>query len=286
MKWRWLLLALSSAAVVQANQSSAPAPVSGLAFEVASVKPNVTDGETGRTTFGVPARGAVTIRNATVRQLILRAYGIPSTMEDVRIAGGPEAVLSRRFDITAKPPDNAPAGQAAVMLKNLLADRFKLRAHMETRDGPIYAVTLAHAERLGPNLRRSTSDCASYADALRQAIKEGRVTAPGAPGAPFSCVPTFMRTGGLNIRGAGTIERLIASIQGFVDRRLVDRTQLTGNFEWEMVFAAFGRTLNGSAGAEPQIDVALQEQLGLKLVSETGPTEILVIDSVEMPTEN
>ena len=85
--------------------------------------------------------------------------------------GGPDWVESERFDIVAKPPDNSPPTQLPLMVRTLLADRFKLKAHMETREQPIYELVLARDDgRLGPGLTKSDTDCAAV-DAARPAGK-------------------------------------------------------------------------------------------------------------------
>src|SRR5688572_19486756 len=108
------------------------------AFEVASVKLNTNGGSTSF--YRVPLQGQVAITNGELRSIIARAYGIDSALERLAMSGGPDDILTMRFDITAKPPDLAPPGQQLAMLQVLLTERFKLRVHRETRQVPLYAL--------------------------------------------------------------------------------------------------------------------------------------------------
>jgi uncharacterized protein (TIGR03435 family) len=102
-------------------------------------------------------QGQVVVTNYTLRDIIRNAYNV----QRYQIAGGPEWLAQDRFDITAKAPDGATQPQLLVMVQTLLADRFKLRVHRETREVPIYALVLARADRrLGPKLQPATFDCA------------------------------------------------------------------------------------------------------------------------------
>jgi uncharacterized protein (TIGR03435 family) len=110
-----------------------------------------------------------------------------------------------------------------VALRALLATRFGLETHTETREGRVYDLVLDRDGKIGPRLRRSAADCATYAKALFDAVESGGAR-PGAEGAPFSCFSTPTGDGSLNVRGIGTIGWLISGIQGFVDRPLIDKT--------------------------------------------------------------
>jgi uncharacterized protein (TIGR03435 family) len=134
--------------VVLAQAPAAPG------FEVASVKPN-TSGARASSTHTLPG-GRVTATNVTVRQLILGAYGL----RGLQLTGGPSWIDSDRFDIDARAPENTPPEQVFPLVRALLADRFKLVVHTETREQPIYALVLARADKkLGPQLKESTLDC-------------------------------------------------------------------------------------------------------------------------------
>jgi uncharacterized protein (TIGR03435 family) len=271
-----LALALSSALHAQ---SSRP-PGSASAFEVASVKPN----KSASTSAGIMPRGRqLVVTNVPVRVLIATAYQIRSD----QVAGGPGWIASDRFDIVGTLPENASLTQFPPMLKTLLAERFKLVAHRETRQLPVYALVKARRDgRLGPQLSRSEADCA----ALRAAAR-GR----GSEAATFSLAEhcgSFMGAGLIEARGI-TMEALAQLLINLAGRPVSDSTGLTGGFDFKLQFAPEAAHQPGapaanepSASNAPSIYTALQEQLGLKLRSERGPVEVLVIDSVEKPTED
>jgi uncharacterized protein (TIGR03435 family) len=184
------------------------------------------------------------------------------------------------------------AGPIQIMLRNLMADRFKLRVHRETREMPIYALVLARSDgTLGPQLRPAAVDCAALAG------QRGR----GGPPAPLQAgerPPCGMRIGPGNMMGGGlALSQLANSLSPFAQRVVVDRTGLTGNFDLDLTWTpdqipqAPPGGLPAGVPPPPPIDpngpslfTALQEQLGLKLDSVRGPVEVLVIDSVEQPT--
>src|SRR5688572_7817458 len=119
---RYLVVLLLTATLSVAAQSRAPA----LSFEVASVKPN-NSGATNSSTGWPP--GAFSATNAQLRMLIAQALGIPPQLQQYLLVGGPEALLSARFDIQARTAAGIPEGQRAAMLKSLLSERFTLRTH-------------------------------------------------------------------------------------------------------------------------------------------------------------
>src|SRR5262249_50487290 len=152
-------------------------------------------------------------------------------LQPFQIVAAPDWIASERFDIVAKaegelpmtPPGSGPAPEM-LMLRTLLADRFKLRVHDEKREMSMYALGLARADgKLGPGLRPSTTDCA----ALMAARGRG---APPQPPAPGVRPPCGMRMGfGEMVGGGLPLGMLIPPISQFVQRTVVDRTGLTGN---------------------------------------------------------
>jgi uncharacterized protein (TIGR03435 family) len=223
------------------------------AFEVASVKPN----KSGSALESIsPTPGRFVATNATLRNLITVAYRIPWT----RLVGE-SSVLSERFDIAAKMPDDAEPGQMGLMLQTLLAERFHLKAHSETREQPVYALVLARSDgQLGPELRLSESDCTP--------------TRLERPACGWSNGPSTLKANGVPMTA------LANSLSGIVDRIVIDRTNLTGTYDLDLQFARFD-----VPGSElPSIFTALQQQLGLKLESTESPIEFVVIDDIERPT--
>ncbi len=251
-----------------------------LTFEASTVKPN-NSGE-NRVSGGFRLGGRYTVTNYTLRSLIAAAYVRPQVNPDFLIAGGPEWIDSDRFDVDAKAADefpiaeDGPAAPRRLMLQALLEDRFKLQVHHETRQGPVYALLFARNDRApGPKLRRSSIDCAAPAagtGGCTARIGRGRIAAAGTTIAQF----------------AGLLPR-------FVDRVVIDSTGLMGRYDLELKWTlAPGEWMAPPppGGDEalpadgPSLFTALQEQLGLKLQSQTRPIDTLVIDRVEKPDAN
>jgi uncharacterized protein (TIGR03435 family) len=233
----------------------------------------------------MPDKGTVSITNATLRDLIARAYSIPfETMRLKIVPANAEvaSLLNARFDIQAKPPDDMPAGQQLLMLRSLLAARFGLRVRHEKRDVPVYALVVMRQGRLGPDIRASGADCDAFMK-LRRERKDAEEPRDvyGDPVCTRSYDFDTPRPRALKMRDAGPVDELVRRLQGMVDRPVVDATGLTGNFDWVLSFS------NDLTDAEsPTVFQALQDRLGLKLENRTGPVEVLVIDSVQRPTEN
>jgi uncharacterized protein (TIGR03435 family) len=259
------------------------------AFEVVSVKPSPPP-EPNRFGFPVAATirivpgGRFTATQATLRDLIRRAYDV----QDNRVTGGPAWMGSDRFDVTAAAEAGLPdtADRMQRMLQSMLIERFRLRAHTETREVPVYHLVLSRRDgTLGPRLRRSTVDCA----ALRARRGPGGTAPPD--GSEPACQPSFNVSGGsMTIGFAGeTMSELARRVIPERDRPVIDTTNLAGTFDGELTFApeplpGFPRLPGSENGVS--VYTALQEQLGLRLEAGRGPVEIVVIDSAEKPTQN
>ncbi|MGH9241271.1 MAG: TIGR03435 family protein [Vicinamibacterales bacterium] len=264
--------------VLAITATHAQSPPAAPAFEVASVRRNTSG--TSRGTARIPDSGQVTITNAPLRVLITHAYQVGG-FSLVVAANHPllerDLLAAPKFDVQAKPPDDAPPGTQRLMLQKLLMDRFKLRAHRETRMTPMYALTVMRKGRLGPDLSPTQQSCAAWRTAIRS-----NPTLPQPRhrnGTPLCYTGDLPRQPGVTVlRDAGPAAEIARQIQGFVDRPLFDETGLTGNVEWTLVFA------NAPNATHPSILTAVEEQLGLKLEPRTAPYEVLVIDSVDWPT--
>jgi uncharacterized protein (TIGR03435 family) len=253
-------LAVCAAAAVQGQSP----------FEVASVKVN-RSGQPGGLEDYIPAAGQVRVVNETLRQIIRGAYGF----EMNRILGGPDWIDSERFDIQARAASAVSREQLMSMARALLADRFKLVARVEPRQQPVWALVPAAAGgATGARLRAAAPGCT---DAC------GRLSA--GPG----------RMSGRSV----TVDLLATMLAPRVGRLVVNRSGISGlidlDLEWgldEAQAAALAAvTPLGAAPptadpSRPGIFTALQEQLGLKLESTTGPVDVVVIDRVERPTED
>ena len=221
-------------------------------FEVVSIKPTaIRDGSHG---FDFPPGGRFTGRNLTVKNLLRISYAL----EDYQISGGPSWIVSAGFDIQAKAAASTgelPRGQVLQLVQALLADRFHLAIHGETRQLPIYALVVG---KTGPKL---------------QAAESGDVPSRS------------LRMGELITEKMSMTE--LAKILTFDLKRPVrDETGLKGNFAFTLEWTLGLGESDAGPSSRPSLFTAVQEQLGLKLESAKGPVEILVIDRVEMPTEN
>jgi len=269
---------------VQALSNGAQQPP--LAFETASVKPNKS-GDEERFTRVDPG-GGLTVVNMQLRELITWAYQIQS----FQLEGGPGWIASDRFDILAKPEREVPStgeqDPRRMMLRTLLADRFKLVMHKETKELPIFELVLARqGGKLGPQLRPAAVDCAARAAAARAGTPPPSSGPPG----PGFCGTTMNP---VSVRGGGATMAMLASLLERAAKRLViDRTGLKGNWDLEVNYTPDRSQLPPGVELPSSIDpngpslfTALEEQLGLKLRPARGPVEVLVIDSVQQPTPN
>jgi uncharacterized protein (TIGR03435 family) len=216
--------------------------------------------------------------------LIAVAFGADRRpLAPFQIAGGPDWIKSDAFDVTAKTVGNSPqevTGASKQMIRSLLEERFALKAHMETRQLPVYALVLTRKDgKLGPQLRQSVLDCAGRGDTVRLGTLQ--------PAAPTTCGMRF-GTGSFSAGGI-SMTNLVSALN--VDRLVLDRTGLAGSFDVELQWTADRSLLGGATDSAtnaatpdaPSIFTAVQEQLGLKLESIKGPVEVLVIDHVEQP---
>lgn len=249
-----------------ATLTAAQAPVE-TRFEVASVRPN-TSGSRSSGTRRLPS-GQFLATNVTVRALIVRAYEV----RNYQVTGGPDWIDAERFDINAR-AEHADADFAA-MLRALLAERFNLLIHRETREQPVYALVRARpAGALGPGIKPSVLVC-SGPDAPKPQADQ-----PSLCGLNTS---VNSRTGRI-VGGALTSDAIAAAIANYDSSRMVvDRSGLEGTFDFELEWAVDGaQPAVGRNGTElPSLFTAIQEQLGLKLQSDRGPVEFVVIDRVE-----
>jgi uncharacterized protein (TIGR03435 family) len=284
MKSTPVLLAALMAASVGAAAQQAVRDGRPLAFEAASVKPNASGD--WRKSLGPAPGGRFLATNNTLRDLLPFAYGIPQVTAGFRIVGGPKWIDDDRFDITATVEGTWTPQQMSEMLRTLLADRFKLAAHRETRDLPTYAlVAVPGASRL----KRSAVDQAAC-DARRAAIQRREAVPPIPAGAPPVCGTGRSNPGTITAIG-WSIEALTSALSPFVNRVVVDRTGLSGLFDFELKWTPDtvpqllpdAPPLNIDPNG-PSIFTALQEQLGLRLESTRGLVDIVVIDSVQHPT--
>ncbi|HXP87210.1 MAG TPA: M56 and DUF3738 domain-containing protein [Bryobacteraceae bacterium] len=238
------------------------------AFEVASIKPgDPTDQRVG---IHLQPGGRFATTNATLQILIGFAYDV----RPHQISGGPKWLASDNFNIEAQPDPDAPispgpagAPELRLMVQSLLADRFKLLVHRETKEEPVYALVLANG---GPKLKEA----------------EANAKIPG------------MRLGWGQLTGTAVPMSLVAqSLSLRLGRSVIDKTGLTGSYDFDLKWtpdpaqaAALGAPGPDAAPPPdpngPSIFTAVQEQLGLRLESTKGQVDILAIDHAEKPDAN
>jgi uncharacterized protein (TIGR03435 family) len=266
---------------------SPPIAASGPVFEAASVKPNKSGD--ARVILVPQPGGRLTGTNVTAAVLIRFAYDLP----DFQVFGGPNWLSSDRFDVLAKAEGDPSVDQKRLMLRRLLAERFRLTAHTETRALPIYALVMARKDgRMGPQLRPTEADCARAAPPSFLGIGPSPSNGPPPCGFFGMAAGTDFRSG----RGGFAFRRLTMAalakiLVPMVRRSVSDQTGLTGYFDAEFDFLAEIGPPPPPPGLPDPFDRAsflsvftvLPEQLGLKLDARRGPVEVLVIDRAEQP---
>jgi uncharacterized protein (TIGR03435 family) len=235
---------------VQTTPQTAPRPILAPTpqFEVASIKP--ADPAAGGSRYGMrTSPGLLSAPAFTLRGLVGAAYAV----KGYQIAGGPGWIASAQFELEAKSANPASREQLMLMLRSLLADRFKLALHEETRDLPVYALVVA---KNGPKLR---TESASDKRMLRLM----------------------------------SLPALVDYLNMFAPRPVIDKTGLTWNFPFDLHTGEIDAAAADDAGGTPSmLDTfqatlnALEDQLGLKLMPTKAPIQVLVIDGAERPSEN
>ena len=224
-------------------------------FEVASIRP-ANSGRPGISIETEPGRFKAI--NAPVSFLIQYAYSI----KDFQLTGGPGWMGSDKFDIDARGEAQTGDREFPPMMRKLLADRFQLKFHQETKTLPVFDLVVA---KDGPKFSHAPE------------------TAEGG---------TRRNNGQLTI-SKGTLASLASILSNILGKRVIDKTGLTGEYEMKLKwtpddFQPPPLRPNGPPpdANNPSIFTAIQEQLGLKLESARGPVEVLVVDRLEKPTEN
>ena len=222
------------------------------AFDVASIKRNVS-GDARSGTRTLPG-GRIAVINLPVRQIIRFAYG----SNDLDVEGGPGWIDTDRWDINASAGTSDPDAALEPRMRTLLADRFKLRVHVEMRDRPIYDLVFARPDkRLGEKIHPTAMDCRPNGD----------------------CGSSSGRTNGIvsgTLTGvARKMSDIAVTLSRYAGRRVFDRTGLEGRYDYEVQWSE-----------DVSIFTAVQEQLGLKLESQRAPVDVVVVDSVERAVDD
>ena len=236
-------------------------------FEVAASKLSNPDTPAAFKAFRINGRELLAL-NTTLADLITFAYGVHTR----QVSGGPSWMENDKFDVTGRPQAEGVPNQEQFrgMIKNLLADRFKLAVHTEKKDLPAYVLTV---DNRGHRLTTNNGD------------------------------PNGLPT--LNLKGLGTLFVVNANmghvanaLQSWVfDRPVIDRTGLPGRFDFTLTWTpdeSQGRSFGPrqpapttpDSKAPPGFFTAIQEQLGLRIESQTAPVDVIVIDRVDKPSDN
>jgi uncharacterized protein (TIGR03435 family) len=233
-------------------------------FEVATIKPSNPD-QPGKL-LTVKGRQVITV-NTTLNDLITFAYDLHAR----QITGGPEWMSAEKYDVTGQPEGQGQPSmrQLKALVQTLLADRFKLAFHRDTRELPVYAIVAGTG---GPKLTKNDSNPNGLPSLLFRGL--GVLPAVNATMADF----------------AGVLQTAV------LDRPVVDKSGLPGRYDFtitwtpdESQFSGLGVRIpppSGDPNAPPGLFTAFQEQLGLKLDSTRAPVEVLVVDRVEKPSAN
>ena len=225
-------------------------------WEVVTVRPS--DPNTSQATFDVRGRHII-IANRTVETMLLLAYGLQKN----QIVGGPDWIRTERFDADGIPNvEGQPSlEQFRNMLRKLLAERFGLVTHMEQRELSVYAITIAKG---GPRMTQSKADPnALQSDSDKQDGGQRSIQMSNATMAGFA------------------LELLYNT-----DRPVVDRTSLTGRYDFTLKWTFDDSKVPTDGSAAPGLFTAIQEQMGLKLEAVKTMTNVMLIDKMERPGAN
>ena len=274
-----LLLIVIAAPISTAQMSAVPTSAPTPAFDVVSVKQTkmASDRETIES---LPGGDGITIRNMTLQGIIDFAYDLRPEL----VSGLPEWAKTQKYDLLAKVADADVAAfhklnleQRRAMLLALLADKFQLKTYRESKELPIYALVVS---KNGVKMKEAVSGD-KYTNGIK--LQDGTLAGAG----------TLMGSTGQGVPVSALV--LMLSRLG-LDRVVVDRTGLTGTYDFSLRFAPERGSIpviNGQPAAisaedaaKPSIFTALQEQLGLKLEPTKGLVEELVVDHIQLPSEN
>jgi len=292
--WKKALLAVTAAAAIAApfllgvmtvKPLLAQEPSTTAAFDSTSVKANTSG--SGMIQMLPAANRGWQATNVTLGFLVRMAF----QLQDDQIVGGPNWLFEDRFDVMGTGTAPGRDGSLFNKVRSMLADRFHLATHTETRELPIFALVMARGDgALGSKLTKSTADCSPQANGAGR----GLLNLGERPRCGFRIGPGSLDVGGQ------TMALFAQNLSRFVGGIVVDRTNLAGTFDIALAYAPqsarnpAARDLPGAPPPGPPTDgndapsifTALVEQLGLKLEATRGPVEVVVIDRAEHPAAN
>jgi uncharacterized protein (TIGR03435 family) len=288
MRILWLFVAVAVAVTPLMSQSQ---PATKKSFAVASVKSITQRGRASMTTDG----GRFNAPIANLWTLLRWAYrppaGGPIFYNEYQVVGAPNWIQSARFSVEGKAEDEArqvPAEEMQLMLQSLLEDRFQLKVHRETRQMPLYELVIGKS---GLKMKLSDDQTPPEPAQRGQRGQRGQDSGP-VRGRTLVNIAGSSTPGFFSVKMSGTgisLPVLVNRLQEAADRPLIDKTNLSGLYDFSLQFEIAA----GPNGGEPTdadsfaaMVTAIQEHLGLKLESAKGPSNVLVIDSVQKPAEN
>jgi uncharacterized protein (TIGR03435 family) len=277
-------------------------------FDVSSVKQN-TAPQTAQTVHAnvpltsqddfAPTGGLLSAANWQLFAYMRFAYKLTPAQDRAVIAQLPKWANDNRYDIQARASGNPTKDQFRLMVQGLLADRFKLAVHYERQQLPVFAMVLEKPGKLGPKLRPHPADspCSvappppGSAPGPAPTVAGGYPEMCGAMAGMMPSAPGRFRLGARNVPMGFLADNLFQRQLMGVERPVVDKTGLAGKFDFVIEFTPQLPPLPAGSTFQPDpngptFDQALKEQLGLKLEPQTGPTDVIVIDHVEQPSEN
>ena len=257
------------------------------AFEVASVKPSpplsrATDFETR--THGGPGTEDPTridFHNYSLLGLVLRAYHLPFWQ-----LSAPDWTMMEHYDVEAKIPPGATEEQFRLMLQRLLAERFKLRVHRETKELPLYSLTVG---RNGPKLHPHVEAPPAGADKpLPDVLGRIKSDADGYPILPKGKTIMVMSNNRARYQWVNTdLAPLVELLADKLGGPVRNDTGLQGKYDIGLFWSMRPLSAQPDADTGPNLFAAVQEQLGLKLEKAKGPVEMVIVDHAEkVPSPN
>lgn len=263
-------------AVVASLAVARVVPAQEAEFDAVSIRRN-TSGMVSPAGIRSLPDGTWIVTNQPISSVIRLAAPIPVQ----EVAGLPDWANAEPYDIVAKPPAGATRQQVAAMWRTTFARRMNLSAHIENREVGGFALVVANsAGRLGPRLKPAPPECTPAGDGTN-----GSASAPPPP--PGRCRLSF---GDTRIEAVGvTMDALVQSLTSLAGGLVVNRTGLKGAYELQLDFEPPGlRAADGPRPADlpPDVFTAVREQLGLRLQPEKMPVPVLVVDSIQRPSEN
>ena len=245
------------------------------AFEVVSVKPSAPGANLTSPGEFLPG-GRWLAQGAPLGLIVRVAYELRAD----QLIGGPSWINTERFDIDARAAGDRSHEQILLMVRSLLADRFKLKVHTEQRTLDVYALVLAKEGQLGPGLRPSKVDCETNR-------VESPPPPPGQVQRPICGLRIFGNNGLRQLRAGGTnlsTLTVASGVRSDLGRPVIDSTGLSGVFDVELDYIPQQRSTVSDPPVGLPLIAAFEQQLGLKFERRKELSDVLVIDSVERPT--